>query len=244
MAFKFDLDCRPILGKQLSRKKMKASNVTRFITTGIAAALLSLSGCTVTALQTNAASATQVTSASQPASKMADTPEAARKIAALSNYPNFAVYKKSQNAFWLGMTRKEFEARTAKNEDGMPEFKAGKFRFRVAMAKFDDTDQLQLLIAGYVGAKSEQDVVAAYDAYQRSVGNAPRDWEKNSFDASKDAAANVSGFDGTVLMSGWVSPDSTTVLMREYSESMSKSVSKQYGAPVPNGTVMLMVGPM
>jgi hypothetical protein len=94
-----------------------------------------------------------------------------------------------------------------------------------------------------VGAKSEQDVVSAYDAYQRSVGNATRDWEKNSLSASKDAAANVSGFDGTVLMSGWVSADSTTVLMREYSESMSKSVSKQYGAPVPNGTVMLMVGP-
>lgn len=186
---------------------MKATRILAFT---LAVAVLTLSGC---------ASFTDVKAPAPAAAvtPLATTPEEARVVAASNHFRNFAAYRKTRLAFWSGMSRKDFEARTSVRGDGRRQFQVGTYTFDVAVAKFDDTDHLEALFAGYTG-QSETDVRGAYDAYLKATA-VPNDRKSDLMALGKQVPSEAHPVSGEI--SGWVSPDTTTVLLREFSHDVA-----------------------
>jgi len=206
---------------------------TRILALTLAATALTLSGCASTGIKAPA-------SAAAAATPLATTPEEARVAAASNHYRNFDAYQKTRLAFWNGMSRKDFEARTSVGGDGRRHFQVGKYTFDVAIAKFDETDHLDGLFAGYTGA-TEADVHGAYDAYIKATA-APLDMKGDLAALAKEVPPTTGPVSGEII--GWVSPDTATVLLREFSHDVADAVTQRYGVAAPDGMVLLMATKM
>ncbi|KWU23392.1 hypothetical protein [Burkholderia cenocepacia] len=111
------------------------------------------------------------------AQAQAPVPGSLESIAPAADETAYEQMTQSPVAFWRGMSRKEFEARTAAGPQGHRSLAFGPYVFVTGVVSFDDAGNLASLSLEYRNDDPAQ-IHAAFEAYRHALGAIKPDYER------------------------------------------------------------------
>jgi hypothetical protein len=177
-----------------------------------------------------AVSLTQMPPASAQTSMAA--PGTLESIAPASDETAYEQMTQSPVAFWKGMSRTDFEARTIPAAEGHRTLAFGPYVFTTGVVKFDEAGKLAALSLEYRNDDPAQ-VRAAFEAYRHALGSIKPDYDREG--GPTDEVPDLD-----FAMMGWKGPKGAESALARLHSFDAARVAK---IPVKAGVVTFAVRP-